>query len=41
MYDKEGGNMAGVRNKERMTPQDVEEGHAPVLPMYAWYGARF
>lgn len=31
VYDKEDGNMAGVRNKERMTPQVVEERHAPDL----------
>ena len=28
---KEGGNMAGVRNKVRTTPQVVEGRHAPVL----------
>jgi hypothetical protein len=31
VYDKEGGNMAGVRNKERTISQDVEGRHAPVL----------
>jgi hypothetical protein len=31
VYDKEGENMAGVRNKERRASQDVEERHAPVL----------